>query len=252
MSIKKFYVICMIAMAIVMQSCSDHKNENASNMFIGEWEISSKDDVEEDGTSLEHILELKTGNVFTETYTFYDNGEKTAVVSIEGEFGVEATVDAGKKNQSIADGYTLWRKYNIDSINIEADGDHSELMDMFEEKFTNENNELEKARKEGQVYGLPNVRNEGDLTWETDELINEQYPDMKKRAKAKRILNNWTRIIIFLIVLAITIIILVVGVFNLDLPKWEKRIVIVVICIPVVLLQKFFLKGNDDDDEEEE
>jgi hypothetical protein len=182
--------ISLFYMAVALQSCNDHKNENVSNMFTGVWEISSKDDVEGDGTSLEQILELKAGNIFTETYTFYDNGEVTSTISVEGEYGVEATVDERKKDNSMADGYTLWRKYNIDSMNIETDDDASDLTELFEEKFTEENNELEKARKEGKVYGLINVRNEGDLSWETDEPVSEQYPYIKKRAKAKLILKE--------------------------------------------------------------
>ena len=39
--------ISLFYMAVSLQSC----NEAASNMFVGVWEISSKDDVDEDGTS---------------------------------------------------------------------------------------------------------------------------------------------------------------------------------------------------------
>lgn len=182
--------ISLFYMAVFLQSC----NEAASNNFVGVWEISSKDDVDEDGSSLEQILELKTGYVFTETYTFYENGEMIAEVSVDGEYGVERTSrinEHTKKVDNMHSGYTLWRKYNIDSMNIEAaDDDGKEMAKMLEEELVNENNELEDAKNKGMVYGLTHIEAGLDLSWETDEPINEKYPDMKKRATAKRIINE--------------------------------------------------------------
>lgn len=179
--------ISLFYMAVFLQSC----NEAASNMFVGVWEISSKDDVDEDGTSLEHILELKTGNVFIETYTYYENGEVIAEVSVDGEYGVERTNRINKhtkKVDNLHSGYTLWRKYNIDSMNIEAtDDDGKEMAKILEEELVNENNELEDAQNKGMVYGLTHIEAGLDLSWETDEPIDERFPDIMKRATAKRV-----------------------------------------------------------------
>lgn len=183
-------VFCLFLMVVALQSCEDKR----SNMFIGVWEISSKDDVDKDGYSLEHILELKTGYVFTETYTFYENGEMKAEVSVDGEYGVERTSrinEHTKKVDNMHSGYTLWRKYIIDSMNIEAaDEDGKEMAKMLEEELVNENNELEDAQNKGLVYGLAHIEAGLDLSWETDEPIDEKYPDMKKRATAKRIIKE--------------------------------------------------------------
>lgn len=180
--------ICLFIMVAALQSCEKHKNENLSNMFVGVWEISSKDDVDEDGISLEKILDLKKGNVFTEQYTYHKEGEVIAQVSVEGEYGVEKT--------SGIDGYksygrynTLWRKYNVDSMEKVINNDAGKIAAMLEEFFINENNKLEDARKKGLVYGLVNVKNDDYfiLSWDTDEPINENYPDIKKSMKARRL-----------------------------------------------------------------
>ena len=185
------FAFCLLIMAIALESCNDHKNEAASNMFTGVWEISSKDDLEEDGTSIEHILELKTGNSFTETFVFYNNQEQLYRVSVEGEYGVEETADQNRQNNFAATGYTLWRMYNIDSMDIvTTEENQNELAEEYKELFSQNNMELENARKEGMCYGLFNVRDEGDLTWETDETISEQFPDVMKKRRAKRIIKE--------------------------------------------------------------
>ncbi|GEM_PF-5746787 len=182
--------ISLFYMAVSLQSC----NEAASNMFVGVWEISSKDDVDEDGTSLEHILELKTDNVFTETYTYYKNDKVIAEVSVEGEYGAEKTNRINKytkETDNLHSGYTLWRKYNIDSMNVEAaDDDGKEMAKMLEKEFIKMNNELEDAQKKNMVYGLTNIKADLDLSWETDEPIDESFPDIMKRATAKRIIKE--------------------------------------------------------------
>ena len=182
--------ISLFYMAVSLQSC----NEAASNMFVGVWEISSKDDVDEDGTRLEHILELNTDNVFTETYTYYKNDKVIAEVSVEGEYGAEKTNRINKytkETDNLHSGYTLWRKYNIDSMNVEAaDDDGKEMAKMLEKEFIKMNNELEDAQKKNMVYGLTNIKADLDLSWETDEPIDESFPDIMKRATAKRIIKE--------------------------------------------------------------
>lgn len=198
--------VCLFFLAITLQSCNEHKNEKVSNTFVGVWEMSSKDDVIEEGIGIEHILELKEGNIFSEKYSFYENNELLAEVSIDGEYGVEVTnkqairinMFVSKKTDTSSKVYTLWRKYNIDSIDIEVEEvEHdseelSELIEVIEEGFTNENQRLADADKEGIVYGLVDARVEDELSWLTDEPISEDEPDYKRRATAKRILKSST------------------------------------------------------------
>jgi hypothetical protein len=73
-------------------------------------------------------------------------------------------------------------------MNIEAaDDDGKEMAKMLEEELVNENYELQDAQNKGMVYGLTNIEAGLDLSWETDEPIDERFPDIMKRATAKRI-----------------------------------------------------------------
>ena len=76
-------------------------------------------------------------------------------------------------------------------MNVEAaDDDGKEMAKMLEKEFIKMNNELEDAQKKNMVYGLTNIKADLDLSWETDEPIDESFPDIMKRATAKRIIKE--------------------------------------------------------------
>lgn len=177
---KSLWSVCALVLLLTLSSCG---GKTLIDDFIGKWEISSKDDVDEDGLSLEFILELKEGHEFTETRTVYEEGEQTIVVTIDGEYGLQHTQE----------GNCLWRRYNLESLQVYSDDTIEDLENDFIQDYYNENTKLEKAEEAGDTFGLQKVRviKGSELSWETDEpLFDDSGRNFGsyKREKAKAIL----------------------------------------------------------------
>ena len=176
-----FSSVCALAIILMLSSCG---GKTLIDTYIGKWEISSKDSVDEDGLSWEWILDLKTDAVFTETITVYQDSKQISVVSIDGEYGLTQTDD---KSSNFRNGFCLWRRYDLTSFQVTSnDEDEKEFCEeFFYEKFYEINRDLENAEKNGKVFGLQNARVEGlELRWETAESIGFGF---YKIAKARRV-----------------------------------------------------------------
>ena len=174
--------ICPLVIILTLSSCG---GKTLIDTYIGKWEFSSKDSVDEDGLSWEWILDLKTDAVFTETITVYQDSKQISFVSIDGEYGLTQTDD---KSSNFRKGFCLWCRYDLTSFQVTSDDeDEKEFCEeFFYEKFYENNRDLENAEKNGKVFGLQNARVEGlELIWDTAESIGLGF---NKTAKARRII----------------------------------------------------------------
>lgn len=181
---KTLWSACTVVLLLSLSSCG---GKTMTDELIGKWEISSKDDVDEDGLSKEVILELKEGHEFSETQTIYEDGEEALVITIDGEYGLQHT--QGQK------GNCLWLRYDLESLEVMCDDEDlkEELEEYHTKDYSLENWKLEKAEEDGNYFGFQNVQviKGSELTWETDEPLLDasgRNTGFNKRKTAKAII----------------------------------------------------------------
>lgn len=144
--------------------------ENEDSPFEGVWELSSKNDTDEDGYATEQLLELRDNKTFTETMTMYSENTPFAQISIKGSYFLEDICARTVKDINVMEGKSLCQQYNIESIkfiNYDCEEDEANaILNKWTEMYRKQNEDLASAKSQGKTFGLAYIQVNGDtMSW---------------------------------------------------------------------------------------